>query len=466
MLVSWLRTFRWRVVVLALAVGSALFILIARTGHDVLPVTTWERTAREALERWLVVRPRTKEFMFAYPALFIGLYCFAVDRRSWGWPLLVAGTVAPISVINTFSHVGHRGLGERRSYVVRRRARRNRRGDGSSCVVGMVETPPRGLHRRVQRARCPGGRAGFESECDRHRRRQHEDACTLKVVISGYFGFDNAGDEAILEAMLAELRALRPDVRPVVLSGDPPATEARFDVEAVPRLSVPAVLRALRGASLFISGGGSLLQDATGWGSVPYYAGLMRLAGHMGVPVFVYAQGIGPLRRRPLRALAQRALVAAAEITVRDRQSYETLRKMGVPEDKNDCHRGPGVWVGPRRRRSSRDRTLEKGGLCSAWPSCKLPFEHRARRSLIGIALRPLPSRSELAVAVAEAVAAALGSVPGPLGGRGRLGAAPSKSRRRRAGKATQKIGGDGRRRRRRDVVAAQPPGERTRVCP
>lgn len=103
-LVSWLRTFRWRAVVLALAVGSALFILIARTGHDVLPVTTWERTAREALERWLVVRPRTKEFMFAYPALFIGLYCFAVDRRSWGWPLLVAGTVAPISVINTFSH--------------------------------------------------------------------------------------------------------------------------------------------------------------------------------------------------------------------------------------------------------------------------------------------------------------------------------------------------------------------------
>lgn len=232
----------------------------------------------------------------------------------------------------------------------------------------------------------------------------------MKVVISGYFGFDNAGDEAILEAMLAELRALRPDVRPVVLSGDPSATEARFDVEAVPRLSVPAVLRALRGASLFISGGGSLLQDATGWGSVPYYAGLMRLAGHMGVPVFVYAQGIGPLRRRPLRALAQRALVAAAEITVRDRQSYETLRKMGVPEDKMTVTADPvfGLALGdggrPGTERSKRAAYAAPGRHASCLSSI-VPDG-----PLIGIALRPLPSRSELADdAVAEAVAAALG---------------------------------------------------------
>ena len=97
----------------------------------------------------------------------------------------------------------------------------------------------------------------------------------MKIVISGYFGFGNAGDEAILEAMLVDLRAARPDVHPVVLSGDPLTTAARFDVEAVPRLCLGAVRRALRDAALFISGGGSLLQDVTGWGSVPYYAGLI-----------------------------------------------------------------------------------------------------------------------------------------------------------------------------------------------
>lgn len=152
----------------------------------------------------------------------------------------------------------------------------------------------------------------------------------MKIVISGYYGFGNAGDEAILEAMVRDLRALAPGARLVVLSADPAATAARCGVEAVPRMHLPSVLGALRGADLFISGGGSLLQDATSWRSVPYYAGLMRLARWMGVPVFVYAQGIGPLRRSWLRRLAARALNGAAEVTVRDRLSYEMLLELGV----------------------------------------------------------------------------------------------------------------------------------------
>ncbi len=89
----------------------------------------------------------------------------------------------------------------------------------------------------------------------------------MKIVVSGYYGFGNAGDEAILEAMLRDVRALAPAVRVVVLSGDPADTSARFGVEAVPRMNPGAVMRALRGADLFLSGGGSLLQDATGWGA-------------------------------------------------------------------------------------------------------------------------------------------------------------------------------------------------------
>jgi len=96
----------------------------------------------------------------------------------------------------------------------------------------------------------------------------------VKIVISGYYGFGNAGDEAILEAMVRDLRALAPGARLVVLSADPAATAARCGVEAVPRMHLPSVLGALRGADLFISGGGSLLQDATSWRSVPYYAGI------------------------------------------------------------------------------------------------------------------------------------------------------------------------------------------------
>lgn len=152
----------------------------------------------------------------------------------------------------------------------------------------------------------------------------------MKVVISGYYGFDNAGDEAVLAAILAGLRRECPTVHPVVLSGNPARTAARHGVEAVPRLSLAAVRRALREADLFVSGGGTLLQDLTGWGSVPYYGGLMLLAHRLGVPVFAWAQGIGPLRRPALRRMAGRALAAAVEVTVRDQASAALARELGV----------------------------------------------------------------------------------------------------------------------------------------
>ena len=156
----------------------------------------------------------------------------------------------------------------------------------------------------------------------------------MKVVISGYYGFDNAGDEAVLAAMLADLRRACPDLDPVVLSGAPQRTAQRHGVQAVHRLSLAAVRQALRGASLFISGGGTLLQDATGWGSVPYYGGLMMLAQRSGVAVFVYAQGIGPLRRPLLRRWAARALAVARCVTVRDAASAIEARQLGVPAER------------------------------------------------------------------------------------------------------------------------------------
>lgn len=99
----------WRHVVIAAAAALALFVMVARTGNHLLPVSAWELAAREALEEWLVVRPRTKEFLLGYPALLMGLAFFAGGRRGAGWPFVVAGTVAAISVINTFAHA-HVGL--------------------------------------------------------------------------------------------------------------------------------------------------------------------------------------------------------------------------------------------------------------------------------------------------------------------------------------------------------------------
>lgn len=151
---------------------------------------------------------------------------------------------------------------------------------------------------------------------------------TVRVAIFGYYGFGNLGDEAVLCAMLAHLKDALPGVEACVLSGDPGWTESVHGVRSVRRTDLVAVRRVFRCADLVCSGGGSLFQDATSWRSPVFYGLLHELA--RGRPVLVYAQGIGPLRRRASRAVTRRAMEQAAGITVRDRDSAELLRRLGV----------------------------------------------------------------------------------------------------------------------------------------
>jgi polysaccharide pyruvyl transferase CsaB len=146
-----------------------------------------------------------------------------------------------------------------------------------------------------------------------------------RILVSGYYGFGNAGDEAILDALAAGL----PEHRLTVLSGDPAATRAEHGLEAIPRQSLRHVLAAVRAADLVVSGGGSLLQDATGPRSIPYYLGILWLARLMRRPFVVYAQGVGPVRS-PLRFRMLRLLDHAQAITVRDQASAALLRKAGI----------------------------------------------------------------------------------------------------------------------------------------
>ncbi len=114
-----------------------------------------------------------------------------------------------------------------------------------------------------------------------------------------------------------------------MLSADVAGTVREHGVPAVPRMQPGAVLRALRRCDVLVSGGGGLLQDATGPASVPYYLGVVAAARALGKPVMVYAQGIGPLRSFAARA-ALRVLRGAQAITVRDAESAQVLAAAGV----------------------------------------------------------------------------------------------------------------------------------------
>lgn len=163
-------------------------------------------------------------------------------------------------------------------------------------------------------------------------------ATPKKIVISGYYGFRNSGDEAVLQSILIALQkqsqALGISIEPIVLSIDPEWTSATYGVKSVHRMKLVEVRQAIYESAGLISGGGSLLQDVTGSKSIPYYLGIIKLAQWMGRPTFIYAQGIGPVNRKLFHPLIKSVFRKCTYISVRDEQSRELLLSMGLEQKK------------------------------------------------------------------------------------------------------------------------------------
>lgn len=153
------------------------------------------------------------------------------------------------------------------------------------------------------------------------------------VVLSGYYGFGNSGDDALLFAITDSLQKYMKDVRVCVLSARAKKMRSVYGVDCVARFNPFAVCRALKNAKMLISGGGSLMQDITSSKSLLYYTSVMRYAAWCGDKVYVYANGIGPLREKNY-ARAAKALKTADAITLRDPASLAELEKIGADSGK------------------------------------------------------------------------------------------------------------------------------------
>jgi polysaccharide pyruvyl transferase CsaB len=178
-----------------------------------------------------------------------------------------------------------------------------------------------------------------------------------KVVISGYYGFHNSGDEAILYAMLMALRDVVPDLEAIVLSKDPAYTAREFGVRSIPRDNPSLVFKALWESDLLISGAGGLLQDIRGPKSIIYYLGVVLMAKLLGKPVFFYAQGFGPVSSAIGKALVRQVANRVNTITVRDPDSRDELNALGVTRPRLEVTADPvlGLDTSLVDRRKGRD---------------------------------------------------------------------------------------------------------------
>ncbi|MDQ3265582.1 MAG: polysaccharide pyruvyl transferase family protein [Myxococcota bacterium] len=152
----------------------------------------------------------------------------------------------------------------------------------------------------------------------------------MRVGISGSYGGFNLGDEAILTAILQELRESLP-VEVTVFSRDPDDTLRRHGVEHalhLRSLSLRDTRTVISGLDLLILGGGGILYDR----DADMFLRGVNLAHEVGTPVMVYAISAGPLVEIPVRVRVREALQQAAAITVRDRHTQRLLEELGITQ--------------------------------------------------------------------------------------------------------------------------------------
>ncbi len=149
------------------------------------------------------------------------------------------------------------------------------------------------------------------------------------ILIGGYYGFGNLGDESVIFVIARELRGLLPNCRIMALTDKGRTVKG---VKGINRKDPLEIMRAMKRSDVYISGGGSLFQNRTSNRSLAYYCELIKLAWRMGNKIVILANGIGPLKGRWANRMTADALTCAHHVSTRDMESF--LRAMSITKGK------------------------------------------------------------------------------------------------------------------------------------
>ncbi|HBF14862.1 MAG TPA: hypothetical protein DDW30_04115 [Clostridiales bacterium] len=169
----------------------------------------------------------------------------------------------------------------------------------------------------------------------------------IRLLVGGYAGCGNLGDDAILQGLVVRLREEHPEVRLTALTGSPVRDTRRFGIPCVSRRWLPSVLLAMLRADIFLLGGGSLLQDRTGRRSLAYYLFLLRAARLLGCRTGTLAAGIGPLLSPRSERAVLRALRPCQILTLRDSESLRFLVLHGLERSRLELTEDPARFLPP-----------------------------------------------------------------------------------------------------------------------
>ncbi len=165
------------------------------------------------------------------------------------------------------------------------------------------------------------------------------------ILISGYYGFENAGDDSIADSMIKNIRKAAPDAKITIFCKNPRRNAKKYGVRAIGRFNIFAMLTEMKHAKLLISGGGNLLQNTTSSRSLFYYTSIIKLAKKCGLKVFVYANGVGPIFGKKHEKNVLDTLENTDRISFREPQSIEYVKSLGFDTSKITLSADPALTL-------------------------------------------------------------------------------------------------------------------------
>ncbi len=150
------------------------------------------------------------------------------------------------------------------------------------------------------------------------------------VMVCGYYGRHNLGDDMSLEAILKNLKSTCDINKSVLITTDIKSKPHLEGIECVHRFDILKISKLMKKTRMFILGSGSILQDSTSSRSIFYYLYILSQALKMCPATMLYSNGVGPIKRNCHKKRTVQLLDRVDKIMVRDEGSVDYLKKIGV----------------------------------------------------------------------------------------------------------------------------------------
>lgn len=152
------------------------------------------------------------------------------------------------------------------------------------------------------------------------------------ILICGYYGFKNLGDETLLLSIHDLIKEISPSSNVEALTYHMDYTSNFLGIKSFSRGSIGSMLKKIKSVDCIVFGGGSLLQDSTSSRSLMYYLGIMYFAKMNRKKVIILGNGFGPVNKKLNLQLVKFILNRVDAITIRDEKEFNYLRNIGIGE--------------------------------------------------------------------------------------------------------------------------------------